>query len=81
MNIEEKVKGILFELSSEKEIKLEDDLQSKLALDSISMITLLIELEEKFQIELDESDMNPFDLNTVGDIVNLVTKYCGDYNE
>ena len=45
------------------------------------MITLLLEIEETFEIELDESDMNPFDLNTVEDAVKLVEKYRGDENE
>ena len=42
------------------------------------MVTLLIELEEKFGIELDESDMNPYDLNTVQSVADLVGRYLGD---
>lgn len=46
-----------------------------LALDSLRMVMLLVNIEDTFEIELDESDMNPFMLITVGDVVNLVMKY------
>lgn len=81
MEIFEKISEILCELSGIKEIKPEDNLKEDLALDSLSMVTLLFEIEEIFEIELDESDMNPFDLNTVEDAVKLVEKYRGDENE
>ena len=81
MEIFEKISEILCELSGIKDIKPEDDLKEDLALDSLSMVTLLLEIEETFEIELDESDMNPFDLNTVEDAVKLVEKYRGDDNE
>lgn len=77
MNIEEKVKEILSKLSGEKAITSETTLQGDLALDSLLMVTLLVEIEEAFEIELDESDMNPFDLVTAQDVVDLVKKYCG----
>ncbi len=76
-----KISEILCELSGIKEIKPEDNLKEDLALDSLSMVTLLLEIEEIFEIELDESDMNPFDLNTVEDAVKLVEKYLADENE
>lgn len=81
MEIFEKISEILCELSGIKEIKPEDNLKEDLALDSLSMVTLLFEIEEIFEIELNESDMNPFDLNTVEDAVKLVEKYRGDENE
>lgn len=81
MEIFEKISEILCELSGIKDIKPEDDLKEDLALDSLSMVTLLLEIDETFEIELDESDMNPFDLNTVEDAVKLVEKYRDDENE
>lgn len=81
MDIKEKVKEILFELSGEEVVDLQTELQNDLSLDSLLMVTLLMELEEAFSIELDESDMNPFDLITVQDVVNLVEKYVGVENE
>lgn len=81
MNIEEKVKGILCELGGEETIENTDHLQEDLALDSLMMVTMLVEIEETFEIELDEVDMNPFDLGTVQNVIDMVAKYCGDENE
>lgn len=81
MKIEEKVKEILFELSGEEITDNSVTLQEDLALDSLLMVTLLIEIEDAFSIELDESDMNPFDLDTVQSVIDMVSKYCGDANE
>lgn len=81
MDTKEKVKEILFELSGEEVMDLQAELQNDLSLDSLLMVTLLMELEEAFSIELDESDMNPFDLITVQDVVNLAEKYVGDTDE
>lgn len=46
-----------------------------LSLDSLRMVMLLVTLEDSFEIELDESDMNPFALITVNDVVDLAMKY------
>lgn len=46
-----------------------------LSLDSLRMVMLLVTLEDTFEIELDESDMNPFALITVHDVIHLVLKY------
>ena len=81
MNVNEMIIEIIKTLSGQEDVKLTDDLQSNLGLDSLSMVTLLIEIEDVFGIELNEADMNPFDLKTVEDAVSLVGKYVGDYNE
>lgn len=81
MNLEEKIRQILFELSGIEITDNNASLQVDLALDSLAMVMLLIEIEEAFGIELDESDMNPFELNTVQDVIVLVSKYLGDENE
>ncbi len=54
---------------------LDKKLIADLAMDSLRLVLLLVNLEETFHIELDESDMNPFLLITVRDVVNLVDKY------
>lgn len=77
MEIFDKVTVILSELSGMTTICPEHELQNDLSLDSLQMVTLLMMLEETFQIVLDESDMNPFDLTNVGHVVNLVEKYVG----
>ena len=81
MNIEKKVKDILLELSGEENIDNDATLQNDLALDSLAMVTMLIEIEETFEIQLDEVDMNPFDLNTVADVIDMVKKYRGYEDE
>lgn len=80
MEIFDKVCVILSELSGIETICLEHELQSDLGLDSLQMVMLLMMLEENFQITLDESDMNPFDLVNVWQVVDLVEKYAGGEN-
>ncbi len=81
MNLEEKISEILFELSGIETTDKNASLQVDFALDSLAMVMLLIEIEEVFGIALDESDMNPFELNTVQDIIVLVSKYLGVEDE
>ena len=81
MDIEEKVKEILFELSGEEIKDTEISLTDDLALDSLTMVTLLMGIEDEFLIELEEKDMNPYDLTTVQDCIDLVERYVGDSNE
>ena len=71
----DKIIEILKELSGLEVVKMEDHLQNDLALDSFSMVALMITIEDTFQIELEESDLNPFLLSTVRDVVELVEKY------
>ena len=78
MKPEKKIKSILSELSGEKRIKNSARLQEDLSLDSLSMVTLLIEIEEQFGIELDEKDMNPLELTDVQSVIDMVKKYGGD---
>jgi len=77
-----KIKEILSEIIGSDDIKTEYDLQNDMGLDSIQMVTLLVMIEEAFEIILDESDMNPFDLKSVADVLALVEKYeTGDTYE
>ena len=69
---------LLKELSGQEMICEEDSLQEDLALDSLSMVTLLVELELVLGTELDEADMNPFTLKTVADVLSLAEKYGGE---
>ena len=39
------------------------------------MVELMVELEERFDIEIDESDLDPAALETVEQIYALVAKY------
>lgn len=81
MKIFDQVSAILSELSGIESIAPEQELQADLGLDSLRLVTLLVMLEEGFQIVLDEADMNPFDLRTVAHVVGLVEKYIGGTND
>ena len=66
---------ILGDLCTEKITDTSAQLLSDLAMDSLKMVMLLVMIEEVFEIELDESDMNPFALLTVQHVIDLVSKY------
>lgn len=74
--IEKQVIEIIEDIST---IKVANDaphqLLSELNMDSLCMVMLLVMIEDVFEIELDESDMNPFLLLTVQDAIDLVAKY------
>ncbi len=76
MNIYIKTEEIIKELSGCDSVNKADRLKEDLALDSLDMVTLLISLEDTFAIELDESDMDPYDLVTVSDVIELAEKYA-----
>lgn len=66
---------ILEDLCTEKIADTSAQLLRDLAMDSLKMVMLLVMIEEVFEIELDESDMNPFALLTVQHVIDLVAKY------
>lgn len=78
MDIHDKVIRILSGLSGTEDIRPEQELQKDLGLDSLQMVTLLVMLEDEFRILFDESDMNPFDLTIVSQVIALVKKYAGE---
>ena len=75
MKIFDQVVAILSELSGTESIRLEDELKNDIGLDSFGLVNLILTLEERFGITLDDSDMNPFDLTDVESVVRLVEKY------
>lgn len=77
MKIFDKIVTILRELCGGTHFSAEQSLQKDLGLDSMQMVTLLLLVEEAFEILLDEADMNPFDLVLVGDVIALAKKYVG----
>lgn len=50
-------------------------LADDLALDSLKMVMLLIMIEEEFEIQFDETDLNPKNIITVEDVIELVLMY------
>lgn len=77
MNIQELSYEILSELSGidPSNISETDTLIENLGLDSLSLVELLLETEEQFEIVFEESDMNPYDLKNVADYIALIMKY------
>ena len=73
--IASKMVDILSKLSGTDNIENHHKLQEDLGLDSLGLVSLLVSIEEEFDITLDASDMNPFDLVYVSDAINLVEKY------
>ena len=81
MHVTETVFGIIKDLSGMQQIEHSARLQEDMGLDSLNMVTLLLEVEDAFEIELEEKDMNPFELIKVEDVIELVERYKGDSNE
>ena len=73
--IKDQVIEILEDICTEKVTDTSTQLLGDLSMDSLRMVMLLVMLEDTFDIELDESDMNPFELQTVEDVIELVAKY------
>ncbi len=73
--MQERVYEILKSLCGVDEVFETDKLREDLAIDSIGMVGLLVEVEAAFGIELEESDINPEVLITVFDVICLVGKY------
>ena len=83
MNVEQKICDILLELTGKETVSPTDSLQADLALDSLSAVTLLLEIEDTFGIQLDESDMDLSKLELVEDVIAMVSDYvlkCGEEN-
>ena len=84
-SVEESVKQQVFEIVEELCLMPVQNtsvtLTVDLSLDSLRMVMLLVTLEDTFEIELDESDMNPFSLITVQNVIDLVMKYVSPTKE
>lgn len=81
METDKIVLDILKELSGKENIAETDSLLFDLGLDSLSMVALLVQMEEKMNIELKESDMDPFTLSTAADVIRMAEGYKEDSNE
>lgn len=79
--IEQKVLEVLEDLCMTTVEDTSKNLIGDLAMDSLRMVMLLVTLEEVFSIELDESDLNPFLLITVQDVIDLASKYTQSEEE
>jgi acyl carrier protein len=74
-NIESQVKSIIADQLGvgEDEIKAESSFIEDLGADSLDIVELLMEMEEKFDIEIPEDDAA--NIKTVGDAVNYINTH------
>ena len=75
-----KVKRILSQLSGVKRISAFDSLKDRLLLDSLALVTLLVEIEDTLGVRLSDEDMDPFSLETAGDVIALAERAVGEQN-
>ena len=73
--MEKEIFNLISDISGSEVKTPSQELINDLSFDSLRMVTLLIMIEDTFDIELDQSDMNPFLLVTVQDVINLVARY------
>lgn len=73
--MKEHINKILIEKSFLADIKPELKLKEDLGFDSLNMVELIVELEDEFNIEFDESDLDPTKLLTVSQVYGVVEKY------
>lgn len=74
MNNIEKIRKILAEIIPELEIK-SGDQNIKEAFDSVALVSLIVELENEFQIIIDDNDFDIENYSTVNCILDLLKKY------
>lgn len=55
-------------------VKSNDNLKSA-GIDSLALVSLIVAIEEAFEISFDDSDLEPKNLNTLNDILKIVEKY------
>lgn len=69
------VNAIITEKKFSDTITADMSLNEDLGFDSLSLVELIVDLEDRFDIEIDESDLDPAQIKTVGQIYALVDKY------
>ena len=75
MDIFRNVEQVISETVGGDSITAELELKTDIGLDSLSLVAVIVGLEEKFGIEFDESDLDPSKIIRVQDLVELVGKY------
>ena len=75
MDIFRDVEEVISETVGGDNITAEQELKTDIGLDSLSLVAVIVGLEEKFGIEFNESDLDPSKIIRVQDLVELVGKY------
>lgn len=71
----EKLNGVFSQMCGTVEIKRDDLLKDDLGFDSLMLVTLMVLLEDEFQIVFMAADLDPFALTTVQDVEELIQRY------
>ena len=64
-------------LGTTDELPLESLLLADLGVDSIALVTILLDLAEQLDLDLGSADVNLHDVQTLGDVVSLVASLHG----
>lgn len=75
MDIFKNVEEVISETVGGVNVTVEQELKTDIGLDSLSLVAVIVGLEEKFKIEFNESDLDPSRIIQVQDLVELVEKY------
>lgn len=76
--MKDRVDRILMEMAfQDNPPDITDSLKEDLGFDSLRMVELIVMIEDEFGITIGEDDLDPEKLNTVGNIYELVERYCG----
>lgn len=70
----DKIKEIIREVSGCEELNEKSELKSDAGLDSLSLVSVIVGLEDRFGVTFDDGDLNPAELLTVGDLIRLTEK-------
>lgn len=73
-NAEEIVTNALRDLGVEN-AEMTDRIKEDCGLDSLSLVSVIVHLEDDLGNEFDDGDLDPAELLTVGDVVKLTEKY------
>lgn len=79
--IKEKIDEVLMLISfMDEPPSKEDKLKEDLGIDSLRIVELIVDLESKLNITINESSLNPKKMETVEDIYNLIGEHVGGCN-
>lgn len=75
MDIFRKVEEVICDTVGGENVAADQELKADIGLDSLSLVAVIVGLEEKLGVEFNESDLNPGKIIRVQDLVELVEKY------
>ncbi len=73
--IEDKVLDVVLKLAVIKEITGVEQALLELGFDSLKKVELIIQIENEFETQFDDSELNPANFRYVKDLVDLVNRH------